>query len=175
LARNVQEIELEAFILNSRCANVDGLCTFQHGLADFIPEKERKRDYENACMVLYNISADVKGCAEEEAEKLLQEKISWERQHFWSAMHIDERPCGVCALYEFEQLGLAGVKIVGRQNTLEKKIKDTAFIRRLLSFLEEKKPAQKAFRQYAQKLYREQYDRPCIVFKCYYPSVLTEA
>lgn len=175
LARNVQEIELEAFILNSRCANVDGLCTFQHGLADFIPEKERKRDYENACMVLYNISADVKGCAEEEAEKLLQEKVSWERQHFWSAMHIDERPCGVCALYEFEQLGLAGVKIVGRQNTLEKKIKDTAFIRRLLSFLEEKKPAQKAFRQYAQKLYREQYDRPCIVFKCYYPSVLTEA
>jgi putative protease len=174
LARNVQDIELEAFVLNSRCANVDGLCTFQHGLADFIPEKERKRDYENACMVLYNISADVRGCAEDEAEKLLQEKVSWERQHFWSAMHIDERPCGVCALYEFEELGLAGVKIVGRQNTSEKKINDTAFIRHLLNYLHKENPGKKQFRQYAQKLYCEQYDRPCIVFKCYYPSVLME-
>ncbi len=174
LARNVQDIELEAFILNSRCANVDGLCTFQHGLADFMPEKERKRDYENACMMLYNISADVRGCAEDEADKLLREKVSWERQHFWSAMHIDERPCGVCALYEFEEMGLAGVKIVGRQNTSEKKINDTAFIRHLLNYLYKENPGKRQFRQYAQKLYTEQYDRPCIVFKCYYPSVLME-
>lgn len=175
IACNIHGIGLEAFILNSRCANVDGFCTFQHGLADFIPEKERKRDYENACMVLYKISADVKGCSEDEAEKLLQDKVSWERQHFWSAMHIDERPCGACALYEFEEIGLSGVKIVGRQNTTEKKVKDTAFIRQLLNFLRDEKPTKKAFRKYTQKLYNEKYERPCIVFKCYYPSVLLDS
>lgn len=174
LARNVQGVELETFILNSRCANVDGFCTFQHGLADFIPEMERKRDYENACMVLYNITADVKECGEDEAETLLQEKVSWERQHFWSAMHIDERPCGACALYEFAAMGLAGVKIVGRQNTTEKKIKDVKFIRRLLKFMRQENPTRKTFRKYAQKSYNQEYNRPCIVFKCYYPSVITK-
>ena len=56
-------------------------------------------------------------------------KNSWERQHFWSALHIDDRPCGGCALYEFEAMGIAGVKIVGRDNALEKKIKDVKFMR----------------------------------------------
>ncbi len=173
IAQNADGVELEAFVLNSRCANVDGFCTHQHGLADFIPEKNRKRDFENACMVPYNITADIKGCGHEKAEKLLQDRVSWERQHFWSAMHIDERPCGACALYEFEKTGLAGVKIVGRQNTTEKKIKDVKFIRQLLKFLGEEKPSGKDFRKFAQKSYRQQYDRPCIVFKCYYPSVIT--
>lgn len=174
ISREVTGIELEAFILNSRCANVDGFCTFQHGLAEFIAEKDRKRDYENACMMLYSITADVRGCAEDEAEKLLQEKVSWERQHFWSAMHIDERPCGACALYEFENMGLAGVKIVGRQNTTDKKIKDVTFIRQLLDYLRSQHPSKMQFRTYARQLYRTQYERPCIIFKCYYPSVLLD-
>jgi putative protease len=173
LARNVNGIELETFILNSRCANVDGFCTHQHGLADFIPEKDQKRDFENACMMLYNITADIKGCDYDRAENILEEKVSWERQHFWSAMHIDERPCGACALYEFEEMGLAGVKIVGRQNATEKKINDVKFIRQILNFLREEKPLKSVFRKYARRIYMEQYKSPCFVFKCYYPSVIT--
>jgi U32 family peptidase len=173
IASAVSGIELEAFILNSRCANIDGFCTFQHGLADFVPEPEKKRDYENACMVLYKITADVRGVEEQAAEKLLQEKISWERQHFWSAMHIDDRPCGACALYEFEQAGLAGVKIVGRGNTPEKKLKDTAFLNEALACLRSEKPSREEFRRFVQKRYKEVYDSPCLIFKCYYPSVLT--
>lgn len=172
IATHTDGIELEAFILNSRCANVDGFCTFQHGLADFIPEKEEKRNYENACMMLYKITAAVHGEPEEEAEKILKENVSWERQHFWSAMHIDERPCGACALYEFENLGLAGVKIVGRQNTTEKKVKDVTFINSVLRYMRENSPDKTAFRKFTREQYREKYDRPCIIFKCYYPSVL---
>ncbi len=172
IAENTNDIELEAFILNSRCANVDGFCTFQHGLADLIHQKDEKRNFENACMMLYKITAAVHGENEETAETILKEKVSWERQHFWSAMHIDERPCGACAMYEFEKLGLAGVKIVGRQNTTEKKIKDVKFINSVLTFMRDKIPDKKAFRKHTQKLYREKYERPCIIFKCYYPSVL---
>ncbi len=174
LAGRVQDIELEAFIINSRCANIDGFCTFQHGLADFVQDPEQKRNYENACMVLCKISADVKGCPPDEAEDLLNNKISWERQHFWSAVHIDDRPCGACALYEFEEMGLAGVKIVGRQNTLEKKMKDVRFINQALGFLHTEKPSRKEFRQYVQTLYHDRYDSPCLIFKCYYPSVLLD-
>jgi putative protease len=173
IAQKVSGIELEAFILNSRCANVDGFCTFQHGLADLVDETQRK-SYENACMLLYEVSAAVDGVSDEEAEKILAEKISWERQHFWSALHIDDRPCGGCALYEFEQMGLAGVKIVGRDNAPEKKIKDVTFMKNLLTYLRQNHPTKKAFREYARTLYKDEYKWPCLVFKCYYPSVLLD-
>jgi collagenase-like PrtC family protease len=89
-------------------------------------------------------------------------------------MHIDERPCGACALHEFADMGLAGVKIVGRGNTTERKIRDVRFFRQALDFLRAEKPAKKEFRQYVRKLYQKEYDRPCIIFKCYYPSVLLD-
>lgn len=174
IAEKVSGIELEVFIFNSRCANVDGLCTFQHGLAAFLPDGQNKRDYENACMMLYKITASVKGCSEAEAEHILKEKVSWERQHFWSAMHIDERPCGACALYEFEAMGIAGVKIVGRGNTTERKLKDVHFFRKALDYLTHMKPTKQEFRRYVQSLYKKEYNRPCIIFKCYYPSVLLD-
>ena len=173
IAQKVSGVELETFILNSRCANVDGLCTFQHGLADLVDEAQRK-SYENACMLLYEVSAAVEGVPDDEAEKILQEKISWERQHFWSALHIDDRPCGGCALYEFEEMGLAGVKIVGRDNAPEKKLKDVVFIRRLLTRLREGASSKKEFREFARELYKDEYKWPCLIFKCYYPSVLMD-
>jgi len=101
--------------------------------------------------------------------------LAEERQHFWSALHIDDRPCGGCALYEFEAMGIAGVKIVGRDNALEKKIKDVKFMRQLLTVLREPQPDKKAFREYSRKLYQEQYKWPCLIFKCYYPSVLMDS
>ncbi len=170
----VNGIELEAFILNSRCANIDGFCTFQHGLAEFITEPERKRDYENACMMLYKITADVKGDYSQAEKEAMLQKISMERQHFWSAVHIDDRPCGACALYELENMGLAGVKIVGRGNTFDKKIKDVRFLKGLLDFLRNENPTKKAFREQARTQYKELYDCVCLIFKCYYPSVLLE-
>jgi len=167
-------IELEAFILNSRCANIDGFCTFQHGLVEFNNDPERTRDYENACMMINKITADVKDCDSPEQAESMLEKVSWERQHFWSAVHIDDRPCGACALYDFENMGLAGVKIVGRANTFEKKIKDVRFLQGLLTYLHTQNPNQKEFREQAKKTYKEIYDCVCLIFKCYYPSVMLD-
>ena len=170
LASDLSDVELEAFILNSRCANVDGFCTFQHGLADLFSDEETKKSYFNACMLPYNVA--VYGDGETVIDQETKEHIPWERQLIWSALHIDDRPCGACALYEFEQIGLYGVKIVGRQNTKEKKIKDLTFLRTLLTFLSEKHPKKEAFRQFSRNLYQQTYQWPCLVFKCYYPSVL---
>ena len=170
IAGEAPDLELEAFILNSRCANIDGFCTFQHGLADLFPDGEEKELYCNACMLPYNLSvyANTTG----KLDSITKEKISWERQSIWSALHIDDRPCGACALYEFSQIGLCGVKIVGRQNAKSKKIKDVTFLRTLIDFLSEKDPSKQEFRKFSRRLYRETYKHPCLVFKCYYPSVL---
>jgi hypothetical protein len=71
-------------------------------------------------------------------------------------------------------MGIAGVKIVGRDNATEKKIKDVTFMRQLITVLREQRPDKKAFREYSRKLYQEQYKWPCLIFKCYYPSVLMD-
>jgi len=170
IASEVSDVELEAFILNSRCANIDGFCTFQHGLADLFPDEKVKEQYLNACMLPYKIS--VYPDAKVESDSDIKEKISWERQSIWSALHIDDRPCGACALFEFSKIGLHGVKIVGRQNAKSKKIKDVTFIRTLIDFLSKENPSKEEFRKFSRRLYQETYEWPCLIFKCYYPSVL---
>ena len=170
IASEVSDVELEAFILNSRCANIDGFCTFQHGLADLFSDEKVKEQYLNACMLSYKIS--VYPDAKVESDSDIKEEISWERQSIWSALHIDDRPCGACALFEFSKIGLHGVKIVGRQNAKSKKIKDVTFLRTLIDFLAEKNPSKEEFRKFSRRLYQETYEWPCLIFKCYYPSVL---
>jgi collagenase-like PrtC family protease len=174
LASKSEGVELEVFILNSRCANIDGFCTFQHGLADLVQDTQAKKDFENACMLLYDISVSVDGQSEVPLDETFHLPVSWERQHLWSGLHIDDRPCGACALYEFEAMGITGVKIAGRQNSTEKKLKDVRFLRDLLDFLRKEKPSQGEFRAAARRRYQENYRWPCVVFKCYYPSVLTQ-
>jgi len=170
LAGEVPEVPLEVFILNSRCANVDGFCTFQHGMADLFTDEETKRSYLNACMLPYNIG--VYGEQAGKLEQSVKDRISWERQSIWSGLHIDDRPCGGCALYEFNRAGVYGVKIVGRENATGKKIKDVSFIHAVRSMLSENGPGKEEFRKRVRALYRETYQWPCLIFKCYYPSVV---
>ena len=161
ISNNVSDIELETFILNSRCPNVDGFCTFQHGLAD----QSIKPLYENACMLPYDISVTTH-------DDIGGGQISWKRQHIWQTVHVDDYPCGACALYDFNKMNIASVKIVGRGNLTARKIADIIFIRSLLDLLENDKPTKEQFYEVAQKLYRETYNRPCRVYMCYYPEVM---
>jgi len=163
ISNNVSGIELEAFIFNSRCPNVDGFCTFQHGLAD----KSFKPLYENACMLPYDISVAA-------SDDIEEEQISWKRQHIWQTVHVDDYPCGACALFELDRMNITGVKIVGRGNLTVRKITDIVFMRSLLDFLKDDKPTKEQFYGVAQKLYRETYNRPCRVYMCYYPEALVE-
>ncbi len=157
----VSDIELEAFILNSRCPNVDGFCTFQHGLAD----KSILPLYQNACLLPYDVSVAIDGDIDEN-------RISWKRQHIWQMVHVDDHPCGACALYELNEMNITSVKIVGRGNATERKIADVQYLRALLDFLQGQKPTREEFREVAQELYLKTYGRPCRVYLCYYPEVL---
>ena len=116
-------------------------------------------------MLPYDISVTTRDDIEEE-------QISWKRQHIWQTVHVDDYPCGVCALYELSKMNMASVKIVGRGNPTARKITDVVFIRALLDFLENDNPTKEQFYGVAQKLYRETYNRPCRVYMCYYPEAL---
>ena len=158
ISKNVSDIELEVFILNSRCPNVDGFCTFHHGLAD----RSFALLHRNACMLPYEISVAVQDAND-------ASELSSKRQHIWESVHTDEYPCGACALYEFNEMGIAGVKIVGRGNPTARKIADVTFIRSLLDLLGNEKPSRADFRQIAQDTYTNLYKQPCRICRCYYP------
>jgi putative protease len=161
IVESVKDVEFEVFILNSRCPNIDGLCTFHHGLSD----KSFPYLYLNACRLPYEISVLTN-------EGLKPGQISWDRLHIWERVHVDDHPCGACALYEFSEMGITSVKIVGRGNPTERKIADVKYIRSLLNFLENENPSREIFRNVTQKLYGEIYKRPCRIHMCYYPEVL---
>ena len=153
------------FVLNSRCVNVDGYCTFQHGLAG----REVLPMFRNACMLPFNVTVWQDGQTEP-VQGPRGTACVVARQKIWEQVHVDDHPCGACALYEFNDIGIDSLKIVGRGNATERKLKDIRFLRTLIDFLAAAHPSQADFRQCAQTLYRETYARPCRRHLCYYPS-----
>jgi len=154
----VPEIKMETFILNSKCPYIDGFCTFHHGL-DAVVDQHEKKSYRNGCMLPYRISSDRQ-----------PGDAAWEKQHIWAIAHMDENPCGACALIDLQEMGIASLKIVGRGNTLTRKVKDVEFLTAALDFLKQA-PARGAFVEQTRTLYRATYGWPCRIYMCYYPDV----
>lgn len=158
-------METSVFILNSRCPNIDGLCTFDHLVGKGVA-------FKNPCMLPYEITVSTQYNKYESREKQeFKERVACERQHVWEEIHMDSRPCGACALYFFDKIGVTSVKIVGRGNSKIKKIVDVRFIRTLIDFLRNEKLGFKEFSTLAKTLYTNTYGLPCRVIMCYYPDI----
>lgn len=167
VVKHIPELETTAFVFNSRCINVDGFCTFQHGLSG----KQTPLLYRNACMLPYDISC-IPLNQNENLEGINNDSPTIARQRIWEMVHLDDYPCAACALYEFDQMKITSLKIVGRGNTTERKIKDVTFFCTLLNYLHHEHPSISDFRSYAKQLYHKTYNRPCRSFMCHYPSVM---
>lgn len=167
IIKNLSGLETTAFIFNSRCINVDGFCTFQHGLSG----KKTPPFYRNACMLPYEISPVTLSPAARE-KNIANDSPLISRQRVWETIHLDDYPCGACALYEFKKMKLTSLKIVGRGNTAERKLADITFFQTLLNHLYNNKPSKSDFRNFARTLYNKTYQRTCRPFMCHYPSVL---
>jgi putative protease len=166
LVEKMPDIDTSVFVLNSRCINVDGFCTFQHGLAG----KTVFPMFRNACMLPYSVemfseSSEADIISLEKKENILS------RQKVWEKVHVDDHPCGACAIYEFKEMGIKSLKIVGRGNPTERKVKDIAFLKSLVTALDSNISKQE-FRNIAMELYSETYGRPCREHMCYFPSVM---
>ncbi|RJQ40967.1 MAG: hypothetical protein C4555_00590 [Dehalococcoidia bacterium] len=162
ITANIGGIETEVFVLNSRCPYIDGFCTFQHGLAGpNIPSL-----YQNACMLPCDIAVGTKDDAPVE--------ISGRRQHVWQTVHVDDHPCGACALFDLAEVGITAVKIVGRGNTTGRKITDNKFLRSLLDYIGKEKPGRAVFRKTTREKYHATYGRGCRQHLCYFPEIMEE-
>lgn len=168
IVTNVSNVETCVFILNSRCPNVDGFCTFIH-------VQSPDPSYKNACMLPYSVKllpsagAEEQLCADGEEPPIA---ASGMRQQVWARHHMDEIPCGACALYDFDEMGVDYVKIVGRGNQTRRKVTDIKFIRLLLRLVEDRSISRQEYRKRARALYSHTYQRPCRTIMCYYPEVM---
>lgn len=160
LMQNTSGIEVGVFIFNSRCPNVDGLCTFDH-------IQTADESYNNACMLPYSIEIEGEATAEEKV-------VVRARQQIWSRVHMDDVPCGACALYDFQEMGIASVKIVGRGNQPRRKVNDTKFVRMLLTYMQDKSVTKGEFIQKTRAFYTHVYKLPCRTVMCYYPEAGSE-
>jgi len=168
IVENISGIETCVFILNSRCPNVDGLCTFMH-------VQFSDPSYKNACMLPYSVRLSrPRAAGETEEEKEDKELASQIKQQVWARYHMDEIPCGACALYDFEEIGLNYAKIVGRGNQTWRKVKDIEFIRLLLALLKDKNISRQKYIERARALYSYTYGFSCQTIRCYYPEVITQ-
>jgi len=165
LSTHAHGLDLTVFILNSRCVNVDGFCTFQHGLAG----REIFPMYRNACMLPFQVNGfkvDDSG----QAQVLAADSSQVQRQQLWERVHVDDHPCGVCALFDLYFMGIGSVKIVGRGNPQDRKLKDVKFVRELIDTVHEGGD-RNSYLKHARALYGSIYGRECRRFMCYYPEL----
>lgn len=167
IVKRIPQLETTVFVFNSRCINIDGFCTFQHGLSG----KQTPLFYKNACMLPYDISLIPLNQKEKMGDPTRYSHML-ASQRIWENVHLDDYPCAACALYELDQMNITSLKIVGRGNTTERKIEDVTFFRTLLNHLYDDQPKKSDFRSYAKKLYQKTYNRPCRSYMCHYPSVM---
>ncbi|MBA3037728.1 MAG: hypothetical protein FP814_14710 [Desulfobacterium sp.] len=168
ICQNVTDIEKCVFIFNSRCPNVDGLCTFDH-------IQTAETSFKNACMLPYTVSlySETSAQKDSKSEVIADDKalVALKRQKLWTRLHMDDVPCGACALYDFEEMGIDCVKIVGRGNEIKRKINDVKFIRMLLTLLQDKTISRNDYIKQTQAFYKYVYRLPCRTAMCYYPEV----
>jgi len=183
-----EDIKLDVFIMNTRCMNEDGFCTFQHGVNEIIHPKLGQ--FLKKAKFDYFISKALKKMPRKISEQLMRKDILGST----SACHLnyDVSPlkdvnkkaekniesnfglkyfpnhCGACALYEFKKIGVNAVKIVGRQNPTKKKVKDIKFLKTLLDYLGQN-PDRKSFYQKCKKEFSRVYGVKCDDSQCYYP------
>ena len=186
-----KDIELEVFIMNSGCKNIDGFCTFHHGTSEilypriwdffkklgfdhYLLELIRRAPFglsrrikgdvfgiDSACLLNYKITGV--------SSELSDEDISVEIKAISSSFNLfsGADPCGACDLYRFNKIGIDSVKIVGRNYPAYKKIKDVRFLKSLLVDLKQNPGILEGdFKKIARARYRSVYKFDCGSF-CY--------
>lgn len=166
VVRGAPGVESAVFILNGRCPNVDGLCTYDHVQ---IPGEAYRNACMLACRVRCHVEPDPGGDAGRDEYASVSPVV---RQQIWERVHMDDSPCGVCAIPELSRLGVTHLKIVGRGNPTPRKLADVRFVRSLLTLRASAADADGGFRERARLLRSHVYRRPCRMVSCYFPELI---
>lgn len=199
MAKAIDFMERECFIFNSGCKNIDGFCTYHHGVNEILHKNVYKLPKKLGLDYIFlktlrklprKIASGItRACnLKSDSACLLNWKVNpeitgdWSKQQAESAAKWFEStfnlwsgldPCGVCALPDLEEAGIISVKIVGRENPTFKKLTDVRFLKKMIDLWENNDISRKEYEQEAKKTYREIFKTPCTNW-CYYPVTQAE-
>ena len=194
IARNNPGIDIETFIMNRGCKNIDGFCTFHHGVNEVriplwwrIPKKLHMDYYllnlmKRLPLSLRNriahssmfgsvgacfLAYDIDVASDSAGDERKQVLKSTLEHNFNLFTGFDT--CGACALYDLRKAGVESVKIVGRSNPLHKKLQDVRFLSSCLQFIDNHAPTREQYVDYAKRRYADTYGYACHDW-CYFPE-----
>jgi len=193
------KIELETFILNGKCMNIDGFCTFHHHINEFtrpklnnLLQRIESNDFlmstirKTNPLILKklrepNIVGSLTACwlnydvmannlkIKDPIERKKKEKIA-EKRFEIIFNKLAHKACGACTLYDFNKIKIKSVKIIGRHDPIEKKKKDVLFLGHLKDVLTKKNLSRSEFIAYTKKYFYKMYKTPCTILRCYSPQ-----
>ncbi len=171
------ELNMEAFVLNEKCYNLDGYCSFQHGnLANinncnqqsFLTRiiKKYVRFFPQGVLQLINrhMVRNSHACCFPFHTKGINKE---ENRIIFNTAQTFLYACGICNIYDFYKLGISHVKIAGR-SILTDQINNVALLKEVINLLDDKISKQD-FIFKAKNIVRSRY-RKCASDHCYYFS-----
>jgi len=195
LARD-SPVELEVFVLNNRCVNVDGFCTFVDGMdeavrpltgrigfgllnsrwalqaAKFVPKRALRHVRRlpglrpAPCLLDYNVSPVTIGSVPLEGMAAARQRMGG---HFGGKTGVD---CGACVLRTLLRAGITAVKIDGRPNDMARKLQDVRFITDILKAAKDDTIPDSALYTRTRRTFRQGYSGECTDLTCYYRDFL---
>lgn len=124
------EVEIEVFVLNDGCAFEEGFCatTHHHSVGAFCTNlSEMRADFEWSGRMFTS-----------RRERWLRGNLSDYREWVWylngngcgaTAKGLPYGPCGLCAIPDLARMGVASLKIVGRESSPFKKMASVKMVR----------------------------------------------
>ena len=193
IAQRNPDVRFEAFIMNRGCKNIDGFCTFHHGVNEVrfrnlwkIPKKlnadkvlltamhrlprpaaeslARAGVFGSVGACFLNYDVKVETSRPVPAEAKRRAKETISSS-FNLLTGIDT--CGGCAIRRLVQGGVTSLKIVGRNNLTSKKVKDIRYLKGLSRFIDDPNVDDEAFRRKAKTAFRDVFGYDCGE-RCYY-------
>jgi len=166
-------IKFEAFIFNTLCHNVDGLCNFFHNVL-LEPKKSRSPSDNPRFIYSYDTSLKGTGC-EIRFSRTLFDIATKRRLHLNPKSSYDitneigkySDACGACQIPKLRKIGVQYLKVVERGRSSEEKISFIRFLKKALN-LSENNIKDKTYRSGVKELYKDMFKKDCTTVTCYY-------
>lgn len=187
--KSAGSLEVEVFILNERCYNIDGFCTFLHGrfscaynnltrlAINVMQNKVIEHIPRGILKVLHRhvVKNSLTCCSPYMAQDGLGgsgvETEGYRKKIVFSEPDFFLQACGICALHDFYKIGIKFYKISGR-SLLANKIADIRLAKEAINILQTEKLTKEEFCKRIKKLIYEKYSRACSAEYCYYDNAV---
>jgi U32 family peptidase len=157
LAGAFPDVELECFLLNDRCPNIDGLCGFVHPQAGSPASR-----FRSLCRSTTAVAVGAREVGDAGPD------VSPDRVRRGARFEADA--CGACALPELMRAGVRHAKIVGRNRPLDALVRDIAFLVAVRALARAAPHDVAALQRQIPRLRAEHYGEACPPGLCYYPD-----